>query len=1160
MFGNGGNMLNYFENNEKFAGAKSLLKRGLSFSASGLSACGKLLFTALSSNVRKILFVTDSEQSALRYKNDLKVLFDKTSRLFSYKTTGFYDCTLPNLYDYSSQIETISSLESENIVIAPLKALLEKFPTREFLNENSITLNLDDETDTVELAAKLTQIGYKRAITVTDPGEFALRGDTVDIFAVGENPVRIEFWGDTITDLRLFNPETQRSIGKITEFTILPMSKFLKNSETDETILKNLKTSFPLLLKDFEDEEKDFLREKYEQICSELASGADFEGKDYFEGLAGNPLKTLIEQLPEDFTIIFDEYESLKSAYERLDKLETEKYFQNLKLPGTLPLKTLNHTTFKEFLNSLKGKHKVFSDNFINTEAEKTFEFETAAAPLFSANTEALAVYVDEYLKKGYKTIIATDYGKRVEEILSDYEIPFGENFGDGVLITGNIALPGSVLTDFETVILSDRELFNKRSAEISAAKKVYRKESVTDLTPGDYVVHDIHGIGIFVGMSKQTVDGMEKDYLTIEYAGKDKLYMPAEQINLLCPYRGAGAQRPPLSKMGGTDWANIKSKTKKSVEEVAFKLLNLYAKRETVEGFAFEPDTPWQFEMEESFPYTETPDQLKAINETKADMELPKPMDRLICGDVGFGKTEVALRAMFKAVMSGKQVAMIAPTTVLALQHYNVVKERLAPFPVKIEMFSRFKTKKEIKEGLEKLAAGEIDIAVGTHRLFKDDVYFKDLGLLVVDEEHKFGVKDKEKLKMLKKNIDILSMSATPIPRTLYMSLSGIRDMSVITTPPTERLPVKTFVGKFDEKTLKNAVNYELERDGQIFYLYNRVETINDFAAYLQKLVPTAKIAVAHGKTPNTELEKIMFDFRNGAYDILLCTAIIESGVDIKNANTMIIHDADRFGLAQLYQLRGRVGRYDRQAYCYCFYRKNKELTQDALKRLEAVKQFSSFGSGYQIALKDIEIRGIGNLLGTKQHGKMFAVGFDTYCSLLEDAVAELKNIKQTKLKSSVIDINVTAYIPDNRVGSKEQKMAEYRKLAAISSLNELDDIVAEWKDRFAKIEEPVENLIKLIRLRLCATRARIKFVRETGSVIRIYTDFSMPELRIIRSKLPANVAKLIKPTMLPKGCNEGTTALLLSAGSMNFDEIFNILTDLFYTVFKIISEYEKQ
>jgi transcription-repair coupling factor (superfamily II helicase) len=575
-------------------------------------------------------------------------------------------------------------------------------------------------------------------------------------------------------------------------------------------------------------------------------------------------------------------------------------------------------------------------------------------------------------------------------------------------------------------------------------------------------------------------------------------------------------------------------------------------------EGISFAPDSPLQLEMEDAFEYIETPDQLKAINDIKADMESTTPMDRLVCGDVGFGKTEVAMRAMFKAVTSLKQVAVIVPTTVLALQHYQTISERFKPFGIDVELLCRFRSQKEQKETLKKLATGTCDVVVATHRLLQDNVFFKDLGLLVIDEEHRFGVRHKEKLKEFRENIDIISMSATPIPRTLYMSLSGIKDISIINTPPQNRLPIKTYVGEFNPQTVKNAIINELDRDGQVFYLYNRVETIEEFKLELQKLVPNARIAVGHGQLSEKQLEDVIIGFDNNESDILLCTTIIENGLDIPNANTIIIHESDKLGLAQLYQLRGRVGRSEKQAYCYCLYKKNKELSKDASERLKAIKEFTTLGSGYRIAMRDVEIRGVGNVLGTKQHGHMINVGFDTYCQLLEETVMELKGEGVETKKPAIVDINVTAYISDDWVGSSEQKMIEYKRLADVNNEIELDSIVTEWKDRFSRIPVEVENLVKLIRLRLLATEASISVIREAGDNLRIYTPFTQYEWNILKANLDKDILRKLKYTIAPKSCIEGKSILLMNIKYMSFDEMFNILLNLFYDIKGIISKYK--
>jgi transcription-repair coupling factor (superfamily II helicase) len=543
----------------------------------------------------------------------------------------------------------------------------------------------------------------------------------------------------------------------------------------------------------------------------------------------------------------------------------------------------------------------------------------------------------------------------------------------------------------------------------------------------------------------------------------------------------------------------------------------------------------------------------MQAIIDTKVNMESENPMDRLICGDVGFGKTEVATRAIFKAVLSGKQVAMLVPTTILAQQHYQTMKERFAPYPVSIELMSRFKTASEQKKILTKMATGECDFVIGTHRLIQDDIYFKDLGLLVIDEEHRFGVKHKETLKKMRAEIDVLSLSATPIPRTLYMSISGVRDMSLINTPPVNRAPIKTFVGEYNEAFVKTAINYEIEREGQVFFLYNRVQTIYKFAQELQNLVPSAKIAVAHGQMKPKELEQIMYDFSVHNYDILICTTIIESGLDIQNANTMIIYDADKFGLAQLYQIRGRVGRSERQAYAYCFFRKDKVLTDEAKDRLNAIKDFTTLGSGYQIALRDLEIRGVGNILGASQHGHMVSVGFDVYCSLLDDAIKELQGEKINRKTPPIIDINVTAYIPEDWVGDTQQKMIEYKRLADVSSIRELDLLEEEWKDRFGKIPDTVKPLIKIIKLRLIAAQIGIVSVRETPEFVRIYTEYKENEWKIIRKKLPAKITQKLKWTRAPQNVENAESILLLNNFALNGHELIDLLSDLFYYILEL-------
>lgn len=1104
------------------------IKKGKSFTLTGLTIFSRLLLLKYIFKLsgKKVLFITSTEQSALKYSSDLERLFELNSETLPYQNTSPYEVVTGNLYDYARQVNTLLNLP--DIVIAPAKVLLEKFPSNTFFENNSFKLKVGESRDQKNLLSRLIKLGYKRSTMVSDIGEFSIRGDIADIYSLEENPVRVEFWGDEIIDIRFFNNETQKSIEKIKEITIEPLYKFILPDSTPE----------------------DFPKELQEQLDNE----GYFEGVNVYQSYFNNDLVSVLDYF-KDYIIVFDEYAEVSAKYQQIDDNFVNNYNEGLKTQNIHPLKEINHFTLAETLNRTAGMQKIYFNNFLSDENNEVIDIDARNVQVFDADMDEAAKFLKEH--KGYQITIATDYQERVKEVLSDYDI-FDINF------IKNITSQGTEIQDGKILLLTDRELFNKRQKEVPSNRKRHYKEkaeyieSINDIKEGEYVVHSIHGVGVYKGLTKQEFDGQLKDYLTIEYANKDKLHIPAEQINMLCRYRGSGQVKPKLSRMGGSDWENTKTRVKKEVETIAYDLLRLYARRKMKTGIEFAPDSPLQLEMEDTFEYIETPDQLKSINQIKADMESPNPMDRLVCGDVGFGKTEVAMRAMFKAVTSLKQVAVIVPTTVLALQHYQTVSERFKPFGIDVELLCRFRSAKEKKETLKNLATGKCDVVIATHSLLQDNVIFKDLGLLVIDEEHRFGVRHKEKLKEFRENIDIISMSATPIPRTLYMSLSGIKDISVINTPPQNRLPIKTFVGEYNEQTVKNAIVNELDRDGQVFYLYNRVETIEEFKLELQKLVPNARIAVGHGQLSEKHLEDVIIGFDNHDYDILLCTTIIENGLDIPNANTMIIHEADKLGLAQLYQLRGRVGRSEKQAYCYCFYKKNKELSQEATERLKAIREFTTLGSGYRIAMRDVEIRGVGNILGTKQHGHMINVGFDTYCQLLEETVNELKGEKVKANKPTIVDINITAYIPDEWVGSGEQKMIEYKRLSDVKNETELDYIISEWKDRFSRIPEEVENLIKLIKIRLLATDCGITIIREAGNDIRVYSPFTPYEWNIIKQGLDKTILRRVKFTVAPKTCEDGKSILLVNNQNLTFEEMFNILSGLFYYIKETRNKYQ--
>ncbi len=1121
------------------------------------------LIKSILKNKKKILYIAQDEQNALKRQKDFLNLTGIESGVLPFQEIDFYSELEKNYYIYQEQINIF--LNRPDVVFTSVKALFEKFNTINFYKNNSIELKKNDTVDYSKIASNLTKLGYKRTSTVSDIGEFALRGDILDIYTLYDNPVRIEFFADTIENIRFFNPNTQKSFKHEDKISVLPLYKFILNDENKNNFKEKIKKLSAKQNEDFTLQIKNELAEKIDEQ-------GYFEGIEYYQNYFLNEQNSVLDFF-EDYILIFQETDQIISKYENINKTLIENYNNALSSGLKLPLEKLNHLTSEEFDKKLKKFKRIGLDNFLTDDYDKIIEFDLDLPPFFSSDIGQVSKFIKKHLSENFKIYICSNFPNRLKEIFSELEI-----FSDDIFYFPNITSKGVISKDKKIsqsniLFLTDKELFNKQNRDITTRKYYSNKQtqdfidSINDIRIGEYVVHTIHGIGIYNGITKQTLDDNQKDYLEIQFQGSDKLFMPAEQINLLCRYRGSANAKPKLSKMGGNAWENTKSRAKKELETIAYDLLDLYAKRKMARGIEFEPDSTWQFEMEDGFEYTETPDQMKAILETKKDMETPKPMDRLICADVGFGKTEIALRAMFKAVMSGYQTALIAPTTILTMQHFETIKERFEAFDVKVGMLNRFCSKKEQKELIEKINDGSIDVVIATHRLLSDDVDFKKLGLLVIDEEHKFGVRHKEKLKKFRENIDVLSLSATPIPRTLNMALSGLKDLSVINTPPKNRLPIKTYVGEFSETYVKNAINQEIQREGQIYYLYNRVETINRFKEKLSQIIPNARIAIAHGQMAERELEEVICKFANKEYDILLCTTIIESGLDIPNANTIIIHNSDNFGLAQLYQLRGRVGRSERQAYCFCFYKKSGMLNEQARKRLESIKDFTSLGSGYKIALRDIEIRGVGSILGTHQHGQMVNVGFDTYCNLLSECIEDIKQKqnknpyeknKIQKQEPAVVDINTDAYIPDDWAQTYEQKILEYKRLSDVTSLSELEDMKLNFKDRFGSIPDCVENLIKLIKLRILATSAGISLVRSQGNSLRIYMPYNMQEWIILKSKIEPKITKYFTFTQPPKNLNKTKGILLMNKNEDDFDEIFNKLADLFYYISDVVLNFK--
>ena len=907
------------------------------------------------------------------------------------------------------------------------------------------TLEVGTRVDLLQLIKQWQDLGYEMENLVEVPGTMSRRGGILDIFSPNnELPARIELSGNRVDSIRLFDPKTQRSSIMVPSVTIIPANEI--------------------------------------QVQS--------------------PTETILDYMPGGALLIIDDLSEVKTT---IDKISGEvKEFQQLEKEHGEPATDtrgvcLRWTEFEEKVEKIKRRVTLSSWDLDN--AEDIYSLPLSSAPSYGGRLNDFSQALNEMLKESRRIVIVSQQTARLAEVLQEHNIATSilqleqiPPLKSVTLTQGSIA-EGWTIKDVLT-LFSDREIFGVvKERRLSNKRPIRHHWFVSELAPGDYVVHIEHGIAKFVGLTKMSDQSAEREYIVLEYAAGDRLYVPSDQVDRVSRYIGSSDQAPALSRLGTQEWTRTKQKIKDSVAEIARELLNLYAAREVIPGFAFSPDNLWQRELESSFPYVETQDQLEAVESVKADMEKPKPMDRLVCGDVGYGKTEVALRAAFKAVMDGKQVAMLVPTTILAQQHFATFHDRLQAFPIRVEMLSRFCTKREQDMTIGGLAAGTVDICIGTHRLLQKDVKFKDLGLIIIDEEQRFGVIHKEHFKQLRREVDVLTLSATPIPRTLHMSLVGIRDMSTMETPPEDRLPIKTYVGAYDDRLVREAVLRELERNGQIFFVHNRVSSIFSVARSLENLIPEAKISVAHGQMSEEELEKVMAKFVSGNSDVLVTTTIIEAGLDMPNVNTLIVDNADRLGLTQLYQLRGRVGRGDDHAHAYFLFDGGKQLTPEARKRLGTIAEATELGAGFGIAMKDLEIRGAGNLLGMAQSGYISAVGFDLYCRLLGEAVDEIREERTGEAKKRVlpaisptISLPLAAYIPEEYISSQSTRIAFYQKLTAVKHLDEVNDIAQELNDRFGALPQTVENLLYVITIKQLATEAAAESVFTDGGQITIY------------------------------------------------------------------------
>ena len=999
---------------------------------------------ALSDGCCYKVIACSSEAKAKQIYEEYRFL-DAAISFYPAKDLLFYQADIRSKELVSQRMQVIQAvLKGEPItVVASFDAFMDALLPKEMIKSRVIKICSDETLNLDELSVKLAQCGYDREIEVAGPGQFAVRGGILDVYPLTEElPVRIELWGDEVDSIRTFDPETQRSIEKLDEVEVFPATEFPEEEEKRVSFLDYFEKENTILFLD----EPVRLKEKGEGVEEEFLEAQKRRAQSGYEVADSEAVLFTTQEIMRKM----NEYSSV--GFQALDMR-----CPGLNIRASYNLQTKNvdpyNRSFELLTQDLK-KMKRNQSRVILLSGSRT-RARRLAEDLRDYNLSSF--YSEDMDREVEPGEIMTAYGY----IAEGYEYPF-LNF----------------------VVISETDIFGKKKKKKRRTTYEGRKiQSFSELKPGDYVVHENHGLGIYQGIEKIEVDKISKDYMKISYAKGGNLYIPATQLDLIQKYAGSDSKKPKLNRLGTQEWTKTKAKVRGAVKEIAKDLVELYAARQNQDGFVYGEDTVWQKEFEEMFPYEETEDQLLAINAVKKDMESHKIMDRLICGDVGYGKTEIAIRAAFKAVQENKQVVYLVPTTILAQQHYNTFCQRMKDFPVRVDLMCRFRTPAQQRDTIQNLKRGLVDIVVGTHRVLSDDIEYKDLGLLIIDEEQRFGVQHKEKIKKLKKNVDVLTLTATPIPRTLHMSLIGIRDMSVLEEAPQDRLPIQTYVMEYNDEMVREAIERECARNGQVYYVYNRVEDIAEVTAHIQKLVPELNVSFAHGQMKEHELEKIMYDFINGDIDVLVSTTIIETGLDISNVNTMIIHDADRLGLSQLYQLRGRVGRSGRMAYAFLLYRKDKLLKEIAEKRLAAIREFTDLGSGFKIAMRDLEIRGAGNLLGAEQHGHMEAVGYDMYCKMLNEAVKHLKGeLSEEDTFTTALDVNVDAYIPDSYIPNEYHKLDIYKRIAAIESEEEMDDMIEELIDRFGDIPKKVELLLEVARLKNLAHQAYVTEVTQKG------------------------------------------------------------------------------
>ncbi len=1035
--------------------------------------------------------------------------FDKKAVLYPARDMIFYSADIQSHELQRQRMKAFHALlEEEGVtIITTLPACMERVLPLPYLKKGILDFYVEDVVDLPGIAARLTEMGYEKVTQVEGMGEFAIRGGIIDIFPLTEeNPIRMELFGDELDSIRSFDLLSQRSIENLENIRIYPANEVLITEELALAGMKKMereaKRQEELLRKEMHIEEAHRIKTYMEETRDRIL---EFQERSSLGALLPyfyNETTSLLEYFDDDTIIILDEPNRISQEGNAVELEFVESMKHRLEKGYVLPTQTRMLYSCQETIGRLNAKNCLglcIMDLPKNEwKVSGTYSMTVKSISSYNNSFEQLVKDLTRWKKEGYRIALLSPSrtrAQRLAEDLREYDLnSFYTADKDREIQSGEILLTeGNVHRGYEYplirfAVLTESDIFGKEKKK-RKKQRLYEGQKITsftDLKAGDYVVHESHGLGIYRGIEKITVERVAKDYMKIEYSGGSFLYVLATQSDAIQKYADADAKKPKLNKLGGQEWNRTRTRVKSAVHNIAKDLVELYSVRQNREGFIYGPDTVWQREFEELFEFEETEDQLLAIEATKKDMESTKIMDRLICGDVGFGKTEIAIRAAFKAVQEGKQVVYLVPTTILAQQHYNTFVQRMKDFPVRVDMLCRFRTPAEQKKTLADLKKGQVDILIGTHRVLSKDVTFHDLGLLVIDEEQRFGVTHKEKIKQLKKNIDVLTLTATPIPRTLHMSLIGIRDMSVLEEAPMERQAIQTYVMEYNEEMVREAISREMARGGQVYYVYNKVNTIVEMTNTIAKLVPEANVAFAHGQMKERELEKIMYDFINGDIDVLVSTTIIETGLDISNVNTMIVHDADNLGLSQLYQLRGRVGRSNRTAYAFLMYKRNKMLREVAEKRLHAIKEFTELGSGFKIAMRDLEIRGAGNLLGEEQHGHMEAVGYDLYCKMLNESVKELKGeITETERFDTTIDIDIDAFINEKYIPNEMQKLDIYKRIAAIETQEEHEDMLDELVDRFGEPPKAVQNLLSIAELKADAHRAFITELSQKGDKI---------------------------------------------------------------------------